>query len=132
MAQSGTLVLIRIEDPNNPGTYRTIGGQRGVDLSKTADLIDASTKDSASTVFLTGRLNSTLSLDSVFLPNDLAISDLKTHYTAKTQLKVRKQDSGTEIEEANAFVTEISESHPDNDVATYSIEIQIVGGWSAV
>jgi TP901-1 family phage major tail protein len=133
MAQSGTLVLILVEDPASAGSYRAIGGQRGADISRTADLIDASTKDDPNTDFLPGRLNSTISMDAVYLPNDNAIADLKSAYESKTQVTIRKQDAGTAIEEAIAYVVDISESHPDNDVATYSIELQVVGGgWSAV
>lgn len=128
--QKGQDVLIYVNTGTEASpTWETIGGQRGADIARTAATIDASSKDSADAQLIAGRKESSVSIDALFIPTNQAYQKLLSAYDSQTNVLVRKSNLGNFVEEAECFITDLSESHPDNDVATVSIELLVNGGW---
>jgi predicted secreted protein len=130
---NGTDVLILV----NTGTevspvYTAVGSQRGASLSETNDEIDISSKDSRAGRYLAGRYGSTLSLDGLYVPSNVAYLALKTAQRAGDAILVRIEEEGVEVEEASAIITDMSTDFPDQDAATISIDLRIDGEWAAV
>lgn len=122
MATNGTDVLIYVYVE---GTKTAVGSQREATIEETNEEIDVSTKDLRAKRILSGRYSSTLSLDSLYVPSDTAYSALKTAMRDGEKVIV-----ATETEYADAIVTSLSESFPDQDAATVSIGLSISGAWT--
>jgi len=126
----GSDVLLYV---NNTGSiYTVVGGQRDFGLTKTADLIETTNKSVESKTYDYGKLDSTLTLDSVFVEGDVGFAALDAAQAAKTSILVRHYVNGAAIKQASAIVTSINLQAPDNDNYTGSIDLQITGGWSSV
>ena len=130
---NGTDVLILV----NTGTegapvYTAVGSQRGASLSETNDEIDISSKDSRAGRYLAGRYGSTLSLDALYVPSNLAYLALKMAQRAGDAILVRVSEEAVETEEASAIITDMSTDFPDQEAATISIDLRIDGEWAAV
>ena len=130
MAMSGNSVLLRV----NTGTTEVpedtaVGSQKGLDISKTRNAIDASHKGNDATEYVAGRKSSSVTLDALFVPNDTAYRRLKQCYDNGAEIEVVQYRDGVAIEEADAIVTELSESYPDDDVSTISCSLQVSGNW---
>lgn len=132
-AQKGQDVLLFV----NTGTvsspfYEAVAGQRSADISRTASTIDASSKDSPQRVSLAGQLESTVSMEALYDSSDPAYQKLLSAYNSQTTALIQKQDQGEFTEQATVIITDLSESHPNADVSTVSIELEVVGEWSPV
>ena len=113
-------------------SYNVLGSQRGLTVGKTTDILDSSSKENVDATHLYGRRHSTMSLDALFIETEQAYLDLKAAYDNQTQILVRRRRLGNDVEQASCLVAELSESEPDNDVATFRTELTITGGWAAV
>jgi len=122
MAMNGTDILVLIEDV-------LVGSQRDVSFEETTDEIDVSSKDSRSKRVLAGRYSSSVSLEALYVPTDTAYQSLKDAMRNGTMVTVKRQESGAELEEAEAIVTSLSEAGPDQGEATVSISLTIDGDW---
>lgn len=122
MATNGSDVLIYVYIA---GVKTAVGSQREASIEETNEEIDISTKDLRAKRVLPGRYSSTISLDSLYVPSDSAYSALKTAMRNGTAVVV-----ATETEYANAIVTSLSESYPDQDAATVSIGLSVSGEWT--
>lgn len=130
---NGTDILIRV----NTGTvgspsYTTVGSQRGASISETDSPVDVSSKDSRNAKFLNGRYQSTLSLDALYVPGAADYAALKAAMRNGDPIFIRKRESGTDVEVADAVITDLSSDYPDQDAATVSASFQITGAWAAV
>jgi TP901-1 family phage major tail protein len=130
MATRGADVLIYVNtSTTTTPSYTAVGSQRGVDISRTATVIDASHKGNDDQEVLQGRRSSTLNLDNLYVPSDAAYAKLESAYDNQTMVLVSKYVSGSEVKYANAIVNDMSEAHPDDDVSTTSVGLTISGGW---
>lgn len=133
VAVRGTDILLLV----NTGTelapvYEVVAGQRGAAFGETTDEIDASSKDSPAYRPLPGRNKSTITVDSLYIPDDSSYLALKAAKRAREFILVRRQEEGSAVEEARALITNLSPNAPDNEVATLSIGLTIDGDWEEV
>lgn len=133
MSKIGTFVKLKIGD-------KLMVGESSVSLAMAIEAIETSSKASGySSTFEYGRINETLSVESI------ASSDsTETNYNfnaartaAKAQTKVSFELSeydeagalvnGSHIITGTALITSVTWDAPDNDVQTFSIELQVDG-----
>jgi predicted secreted protein len=134
MAQLGTTVILQVRTATGPDVYTTIGGQTGLAISFERDAIDSSSKDIVDAEFLAGRRQSTISCPSLFVPNEAARAALKAAYNSTSgSARIRVPAIGAEAgRQADCIITSLSEDHPDNDVSTVAVELQVTGVWTGI
>lgn len=125
MAINGADILIYI------GANK-VGSQTGVNISKNRNIADASAKDSADFVGMPARKTSTIQLNALYVPSDTAWAAIKAAYDDGTAVTVNKYESGSAVETASAFISNMTEDAPDQTPATIAITLEVSGGWSAV
>jgi predicted secreted protein len=133
MAVDGTTVLVQVRTSTGPDVFTTIGGQRGMSIDRSGDTIDTSSKDSYDKTNLPGKRSQTLSLDSLYVPNDTAKAALVAAYEASppTLCKLRKTAVGAEAAKTiDAIVTSLHEEYPDGDAAVFNAEFTLSGAWA--
>jgi TP901-1 family phage major tail protein len=123
------LLLVNTGTPTVPA-YTVVGSQRDASIDETTEAIDVSSKDSRAGRVLPGRYGSTLSLDALYVPDDAAYQALVTANRDGELILVAKQVGGVVTETANALVTSISASFPDQGEATISVSLTIDGEWT--
>lgn len=107
-----------------------IGGERNVTLNAEMSVIETSSKGDAEACFIAGRTAHTLDLDGVYVNGDSAWDDLSGAMEGQTSVTLQRYRNATFVASATAYVTSLSRSHPDMDVATVSASFQISGTWS--
>ncbi|MFH0902332.1 MAG: phage tail tube protein [Pseudomonadota bacterium] len=112
--------------------YTEVGSQRDATRDRTADSIDYSSKGDVHEVVDYGRLKSSFTLDSLYVPDDTAYQALETAYNNRELILVQVERSGVAIEEADAKIDSLSEKFPDQKECTVSVKLTISGGWTTV
>lgn len=130
MAMDGKNILVLAD--TGSGSYAAVAEQTGLSWESTTNLIEASSKDSDHTKWLPGKQDDTVSLEAAYVPDDEAYLAIKDAKSAGNSVILRRSENGTEVEEAEAFVSTISGDAPDNDRATISIEFQLNEAWTDV
>ena len=120
---NGTDVLVKIGND-------IIGSQRDCTFGEKNAEIDMSSKDGRAKKVLAGRYTADITMDSLYVPNDNAYLALKSALRNGTMVTVVRQEEGSDLEEAQAIVTDLSEKAPDQAAATVSIALSIDGEWS--
>ena len=133
MAVSGNAVLLYA----NTGTisvpvWTAVGSQRGLQIKKTADVLDASHKNNSHQEVVQGRKASTITLDSLYVDGDTAFAAIKSAYDTGATVLVRKYVSGVATEQAECIINDVSEDFPDNEISTRSIGLTVNGAWTPV
>jgi len=128
---SDVLLLVNTGTPEVPA-YEAVGSQRNVTIGETTGLVDYSSKDGRATRVAPGRYGSTLSLDMVYVPTNEAFLALKRAKRAGELILVAVQDEGVVTETANAVITDMTRTFPDQDTATIAVELTIDGEWEEV
>lgn len=133
MGVNGSDILLLV----NTGTaevpvYEAVGSQRDVTIEETTEVIDFSSKDGRAKRVGAGRYGSTLSLDALYVPTNDAYLALKAAKRAGELILVAVQDDGVVEETANALITNMSRSFPDQGDATISIALEVDGEWTEV
>jgi predicted secreted protein len=133
-AMNGSDVLILV----NTGTdavpiYSAVASQRDLTIDQSADEIDTSNKTSGRHAeFMPGRWQSSLSFGSLYVPNDGSYAVLQQSCEYGLFLKIRREYAGTAEKEADAFVTSLSETFPDQAPGEVSATMRVSGPWRAV
>ena len=122
MAMNGTDILIWVDG-------NCVGSQRDVTIDETTAEIDVSSKDGRAMRVLPGRYGSTMSLDALYVPDDTAYLALQAAMRNGTFVEVVVIEEGVVLESADAIVTALSRSGPDQGEATVSISLRIDGDW---
>lgn len=130
MAINGSDVLLLV----NTGTaavpaYEAVGSQRDVTFDESTEEIDVSSKSSRAKKILPGRYSATLSLDALYVWSDDGYQALRDAMRNGELILVARQDDGVTIETADALITSLSETFPDQADATISISMTIDGYW---
>lgn len=133
MAINGTDVLLLA----NTGTelvpaYEAVGCQRDVTFEETNEEIDVSCKDQREKRVLAGRYSASISLDGVYVPTCDAYLALRAAMRNGDLILVARQEEGTTLETANALITSLSGSFPDQGEGTISVSLTIDGAWTEV
>jgi len=124
MAMNGTDILIYIDGD-------LVGSQRDCSWEETTEEIDVSSKDSRAMAVLPGRYGCTISLDALYVPDDTAYLALQTAMRDGTEVEVWRVEDSVVEESADAIVTSLARSAPDQGEATVSCSLRIDGEWSA-
>jgi hypothetical protein len=122
VATNGTDILILIEG-------HVVGSQRDATFDEKTDEIDASSKLSRAKRVLPGRYSATVSGEALYIDSDAGRIALEDAMRLGTFVTVRRQEAGGEVEEAEAIVTSLGTSAPDQDVAITSFELAIDDQW---
>jgi len=128
---NGTDVLLLV----NTGTtavpvYEAVGSQRDVTFDEATEEIDVSSKDSRAKRVLPGRYSATLSLDALYVWTDDGYRALRDAMRDGELILVAREDDSTTIETADALITSLSESFPDQGEGAISISMTIDGFWT--
>lgn len=114
------------------GVQTVIGSQRGVTFDESSAEIDVSSKTARSGRYISGRYGATVTLDALYVPTDTAYLVLKAAVRSGDAITIRRMEEGVSLEEADAIVTSLSESGPDQAEALVSISLRIDGDWTEV
>lgn len=127
MAKDGNsiILLVNIAEKGEAPDYEAVGEQRGLSIDTTTGAIDASHKLSDHMKNLYGRAESTLTLDALFVPDDLGVKAIERAQFNKEPILVRRQQDGVAVEQAEGIITSVSYDWPDNDVSTISVEVAL-------
>ena len=128
--KNGRDILLVVEE--SPGVWVVVASQRGVTFNEERTLIDAATKDDDAMVHLYGRYSASLDLSSLWVPAEASVLALRDALRNKTTIGVRRRDDGSDIEQATAFVSSLSNDNADDDAASFSATLNISGTWGAV
>jgi len=129
MNGSDVLLLVNTGTPTVP-VYEAVGSQRDVTFDEATEEIDVSSKDSRAKRVLPGRYSSTLSLDALYVWTDDGYHALRDAMRDGELILVAREDDGTTIETADALITALSESFPDQGEGAISISMTIDGFWT--
>jgi len=129
MNGSDVLLLVNTGTPTVP-VYEEVGSQRDVTFDEATEEIDVSSKDSRAKRVLAGRYSATLSLDSLYVWTDDGYRALRDAMRDGNLILVAREDDGTTIETADALITALSESFPDQGEGAISISMTIDGFWT--
>ena len=122
MAMNGTDVLLLIDND-------VVGSQRDLQREETTEEIDVSSKDQREKRVLPGRYGSTLELEHLYVPSDAAYTALQNANRNGTLVTVVLMEAGTVTESAQAIVTSLGESWPDQAESVVSVSLTIDGAW---
>jgi TP901-1 family phage major tail protein len=129
---NGSAILFSVEDPEDPGTFITIGCQRDGSWDENQSTIDVSCKDSRAMEIEAGRYSGSLSVDIVYDPEDPAYLICRDAVRNGDKTKFTRVENGTAIEEVDAVITSLSHAAPDQDAAIVSLSADTDGIWVAV
>ena len=108
-----------------------IASQRNVTLNSEMSVIETSAKGDAEATFIAGRTTHSVDLDGLYVNGDSAWDDLSAAMEGQTSITLMRYRNSSFVASATAYVTSLSRSHPDMDVATVSASFQITGTWSS-
>lgn len=137
---NGARVILKVNVSESAGDqWVVVGGQMGVDFNDTTNEIDVSDKTSGRLgERLPGRATATVSLELNFLDSDPGQLFIKEAYRNREEVQVQRfyrntadTLTGVAIEECTGVITNLSESDPDQDKATMSLEISLNNDWVA-
>lgn len=126
---SDVLLLVNTGTPAVP-VYEAVGSQRDVNFDEATEAIDVSSKDSRATRVLPGRYSANLSLDALYVWADAGYRALRDAMRDGNLILVARQDDGVTLETADALITSLSESFPDQAEAVISISMDIDNFWT--
>ncbi len=108
--------------------WTKLGGQRGGSLSRKADSIDASHKDSGGwKVTLQGLKEWSIELDTIVMVNDEAMEALNKAFLADQAVNLKFEYPDKSFVTGWASITEMSIDAPHDDVATYKGTLNGIG-----
>ncbi len=133
MTQNGTDVLLLV----NTGTadvpaYEAVGSQRDVTFDEATEEIDLSSKESRGSPIAAGRYKATLSLDALYVPTNDDYQALKSANRDGELILVARQEDEVTTETAEALITSMSETFPDQGESVISIAMSIDDMWEEV
>ena len=122
---SGTQVTLKVG-----GT--AVGSQSNVTFTESIDPIDVSSKEARARKLIGGRYSSSVSLDSLYVPDDTALATLKTAIRSDGAVTLIRTIDGASFETADGIATGLTEAFPDQAPATLAVTVEITGSWAAV
>lgn len=125
--QNGTETLIGVDTGNG---FAVLGSQRNASISETNDIIDASSKKQREREVLAGRYEANYSFEALYVPSNAAFQALRAAMRNGYEIKLREQESGTDVEECSAIISDMTREFPDQDVATISLEAAVNGAFT--
>jgi TP901-1 family phage major tail protein len=124
MGMNGTDIIVYIDGV-------AVGSQRDCSMEETTETIDMSSKDSRAGRYEPGRYGATLTLDALYVPTDTAYASLSAAMRNGTKVEVVVVEDGVALESADAVVTSLGRSAPDQGEATISAAMTLDGEWTS-
>lgn len=131
MNVADVLLLVNTGTPGAP-MYEVVGSQRDLSVGETTEEIDVSSKDGRAKRVLAGRYGSTFTMDALYVPDNAAYQALRTANRNGELILIAVEEEGVVIETANALITDMTRTYPDQDGATISVAVTIDGEWTDV
>lgn len=112
-------------------TWLELGGQRGGDLTRKADSLDASHKGSGGwKTTIPGLKEWSIDLETIYMPNDEGLQVLEDAFLADQQINVKFEYPNRSYVTGWASIVDLSISAPHDDVATCKGSLVGVGALS--
>lgn len=128
MAMNGSnfLVLANTGTEETP-VYEAVGCQRDATVDEATATIDVSCKDSRAQRVLAGRYSGSISLDSLYIPDDDAYLALKAANRNGTLVLLAREENGDVTEVMTVKIDSMSETFPDQGEATIAVAMTFDG-----
>lgn len=131
MAMNGADVLLLVNTGTDAApTWTAVGSQRNVTFTEERDMIDVSTKESPNRRVIPGRYSATVELESLYVPDDNALTLLRTAIRQGTKVQVMRQEASNNVEKAYGYISNREEEMPDQAECTVSVTVEIDDGWT--
>lgn len=119
---NGVKVLVKIY---KEGTAILLAGQRGASLSRSAETLDATSKDSDGwKQSIAGFKEWSIDCDGAFVQSDEAYSELERAFIASENVDVEIVMPAGKTYKGNATLTSFDMDFPYDDLVTYSLSLQ--------
>lgn len=122
---NGTLVILLIDN-------EVVGHQRGLSIGETNAPIDYSSKERRERRVGYGRYESTLSVESLYVPNASGYNAIQAAQRSGTMVELIRREKGQNFETAFGVISSVSGDFPDQGEAVLSIDVDIDGPWAPV
>lgn len=130
VAGKDTLIYIALD---KAPTWLLLGGQRNNPLSRKAESIDATSKDSGSYGDkLPGMLNWTMSYEGLYVMNDEAVDVLENRFNERKPVFIRQEYPDGSYRTGWASVTALDEDHSYSGVSTLKVTFEGKGAISDI
>lgn len=132
MAQSGSSVLLLVEDPPDSGTYIEAAKQTDYTHSGERNMIETTAKQDDHENHVYGKKGDTVDVDHLWVSGDAGQSAIQDAVNNKNEIKVRKEANGNAVKEADAKIESFEESQPDNDSAEFTASLVLQNAFTTV
>lgn len=130
---NGSTVLLQVRTTTGPDVYVTVGGQRGLSVSRDRTFIETSAKDDADKTGIAGRRGTTVTMEGLVLASETARTALIAAFEGTGAGRLRRGAIGAEAaKQLDIVITKIDEDFPDDAESTWTIEYQGNGAWTAI
>ena len=131
---SGSTILLQVRTAvGAPDTYTTVGGKRGLSITRERTFIGTSAKDDIDATGLGGRRTTSLSMEGLVIASDAGRAALIAAYEGDGAVRVRRTAIGAEAaKQLIGVITSLDEDFPDDEESTWTLEVQGNGGWTAI
>lgn len=129
MDGSDLMLLVDTSDTATPN-YKLAACQKGFTYTGQRSEIDVSCKNEDVTRVLGGRLKETITLESLYAPDDAAYLALKGAMEAGTKIKIAEQEVGVTKRKGSAYITTLSKAAPMEGGVTFSANLTIDGAFA--
>lgn len=129
---NGSTILLQVRSATGPDVYTTVGGQRGMSVSKERTFIATHDKADGDTTGIGGRRTTSITMEGLVIANDVGRLALIAAYEGDGAVRVRRTAIGAEAaKQLIGVITACDEDFPDDEESTWTIEVQGNGGWTA-
>jgi hypothetical protein len=122
---NGTLVILLIDN-------QVVGHQRGMTVGETNATVDYSSKHKRHRRVGYGRYESTLSVESLYVPNASGYNMIQEASRTGVMVELIRREKGQDFETAHAVITSVSSDFPDQGEAVISVDFDIDNEWAPV
>jgi hypothetical protein len=109
-----------------------VGHQRGMTVGESNASIDYSSKEKRHRRVGYGRYESTLSVESLYVPNASGYLAIQNASRDGTMVELIRRELGADFETAHAVITSVSGDFPDQGEAVIAVDFDIDDVWAAV
>jgi len=123
------LVYVDVADTSTP-SLKLIGGQSGATLSREAESIDVTSKDSSNdgySEFLPGLKTWTIEMEGFIVLDDEAFDLLEEKFESREPVSVELTFPSGKKYSGQASITSFENDFPQDDGATYSVTLEGLG-----
>lgn len=130
---SGTGVLLKVNITDSAGTdWATVGGQRGLAVDSSGNVIDLSHKGTGRVKsVIVGRLTKTITLDGLVAVIDNAQTELEDAHENGTEVQLAEYKDGVILKTTTAVVTDVKKNYPDEAESTLTVSLQQIAVWTS-